>query len=74
MKKALFLLVLTAFIGTPAIFANTAINKQHSGLAKDGTKINCAYCHTTAGLEKKAGNKAQMNTNAFCLGSGCHPR
>jgi hypothetical protein len=74
MKKVLFLMVLTTLIGIPMIFANTAINKQHSGLAKDGAKVNCAYCHTTAGIQKEAGNKAQMNTNAFCMGSECHPR
>ncbi len=74
MKKILVYTIVFAISVSTMIFANTTINKAHSGLTKDGANVNCSYCHTTAGIPKQAGNKAQTNTNTFCLGSGCHPR
>jgi hypothetical protein len=74
MKKIMISAFVFAVFGSSIIFANTTINKEHSGLTKDGANVNCSYCHTTAGIPKQAGNKAQSNTNTFCLGSECHPR
>jgi hypothetical protein len=54
-------------------FANPTIMKKHAGLKKDGKAINCGYCHTTVGIQKKGGqNVVQLKQNAGCKGQGCH--
>ncbi|MGV7930195.1 MAG: hypothetical protein AB2L13_15055 [Spirochaetota bacterium] len=74
MKKIGFMVLLAAFCASSIALANPDIQKKHKGLKKDGKMINCAYCHTTAKIEKKKGyGIALVNKNPLCMGSGCHP-
>ena len=66
------LLMITAF-SIANLMANPEIMKKHAGKSKDGKNVNCAYCHTFAKIEKKAGqNKQALTKKPECLGSGCH--
>jgi hypothetical protein len=66
------LLFIAAFT-TVNLMANTEIQKKHAGKKKDGKAVGCAYCHTSAKIEKKKGlNLAALKKMPQCLGSGCH--
>ena len=66
------LLVIAAF-SVANLMANPAIMKKHAGKSKGDKKVNCAYCHNTAKIEKKAGQDVKaLEKNPACLGSGCH--
>lgn len=66
------LLVIAAF-SVASLMANPEIMKKHAGKSKGGKNVNCIYCHTTAKIEKKAGqNKKALEKKPECLGSGCH--
>ncbi len=66
MKKIGFLVLLAAFCTSSIALANTDIQKKHKGLKKDGKMINCAYCHTTAKIEKKKGYGSPWSTRTLC--------
>ena len=74
MKKILTITVLTILFAGNAIMANGTTNKPHRKLkGKADAKINCIYCHKTAGIEKKKGQDLnQLYRTDFCAGSACH--
>jgi len=72
MKKLIAGIALSAmFIGAVAL-ASVDINKTHKGKSADGAKVNCVYCHKTAGMPKAKGDVNAAKKNAACAKSGCH--
>jgi hypothetical protein len=73
MKKAFLGIVLVAMFVSTALFASVPINKKHKGKELNGAKVNCVYCHKTAGIAKEGGqdNKA-LQKKATCKSAGCH--
>ena len=82
MKKVIFLAAaMMMFMGT-VLWANPALNKAHKDTAlKDGTKVNCAYCHVKNPVkkEKSADEKLKKEkldkmktTESYCAIKGCH--
>jgi len=77
MKRLSILLVLLMIAG--AAFSNTKISAKHKTGMKDGKKVNCAFCHTDAKIEKKKGqvsgqmlNGKKFSTIKNCAGAECH--
>lgn len=54
------------------IMASSAIGKKHTKPGKGGAKINCAYCHQSAGIGKEKGAGDAKASNASCNSAGCH--
>ncbi|MCP4676058.1 MAG: hypothetical protein GY854_11240 [Deltaproteobacteria bacterium] len=86
MKKLILGAILATLFASAVVFSNPAMNKAHKGTkagAKGDAKVNCVYCHKTAGLIKK--RKAHVEDKKarpvvfkfkqveFCKMSGCHP-
>ena len=78
MVKRLSIFLVLLMISASA-FSNVKIAAKHKDLEKDGKKVNCAYCHTDAKIEKKKGQSADKKLNGValskiksCAGSACH--
>jgi len=77
-KKISIILVLLMISG--AAFSNVKIAGKHKDLKKQGTNVNCAFCH--AGEMKIEKKKGQIKGEAFngikfskiksCTGQHCH--
>lgn len=74
MKKRTIAITFIAFFIGVFIGANPLMNKSHLKLkGKDGAKINCVYCHTTAKIPKKKGQDLDaLYKTPYCAGKGCH--
>ena len=76
MKKTIFAVTVALTLICTAIFANPAMNKSHKDLiGKGGAKVNCVYCHKTAGIVKEKGKSdvEQLKKGEFCAMKDCHP-
>ena len=75
MKKGLSILFFAVLLFAGSVSANGKNNKAHlNAKTKDGGKINCVYCHQTAGFQKKKGQDlAVIDTHQYCAGNNCHP-
>ncbi len=73
-KNTLMILTLGLFLLSTALYAGKPLNKQHKGLTgKDGAKVNCVYCHKTAGNPKTEGNDLeQLKKGPYCNSKDCH--
>lgn len=73
-KLAIFAILGTALMVSPMVFGSMDLNKKHADkTGKDGAKVNCAYCHTTAGIKKEKGlDMAALQKGDSCAMAGCH--
>ncbi len=72
MKKIIFAAAIATMFVSTMLLASVPLNKSHKGKEKDGQKVNCAYCHKTAGANKEGKDYAKYKNGKFCKGSGCH--
>ncbi len=74
MQKIIIALSLMTLFASGAVLANGKTNKAHLKMTgKDKAKINCVYCHNTAGIPKKKGQDVEkFYKTAYCMGKGCH--
>jgi cytochrome c553 len=70
-KLILTLAIISMFIGGAAL-ADVQLNNKHKGKKKGDEIVNCAYCHTKAGIPKAGKDYAKYKTNEACKGQGCH--
>jgi hypothetical protein len=71
-KLILTLAIISMFIGGAAL-ADVQLNNKHKGKKKGDEIVNCAYCHTKAGIPKSGKDFTSFKTtNAACKGQGCH--
>jgi len=70
-KLILTLAILSAFVAG-AVFADVQLNNAHKGKKKGDEIVNCAYCHTKAGVPKAGKDYAKHKANPSCKGQGCH--
>ncbi|MDJ0762501.1 MAG: hypothetical protein QNJ97_05875 [Myxococcota bacterium] len=74
MKKRFAISMFIFLLAGSALYANPKIFKPHKGLTgKDTVRVNCAYCHTKAGIpKKKAADKTAYLKDPYCAIEGCH--
>ena len=73
MKKVAFGIVLASMFVATVVFGSVSLNKPHKGLkGKDDAKINCVYCHKTAGNPKDGKDYDKYKKGPYCKMSGCH--
>ncbi len=75
MRRLIFPVFFIIMFISAVVFADKKLNKDHLGLkTRDGAKINCILCHTTAAIPKQKGAPYKhLYTNRLCDGPGCHP-
>ena len=72
MKKIILALALATTFIAGALYADVQLNNTHKNVKKDGEAVNCAYCHTKAGIPKQGKDYKTFQSNASCKGNGCH--
>ena len=74
MKKLIIGVALVAFFMSQVLYANTTIFEPHKEKkGKDDATVNCAYCHTKAGIEKKDKQDLEkLKKGSYCAIEGCH--
>ncbi len=76
MKKLFMAIMVVLMTVSVMVLANPKMNKSHVGKKGKGeAKINCVYCHKTAGIAKKKGQDVEAHKkNALCAIGKCHAK